>query len=636
MPRHTKEPPTRKAMNVILSSQPDPADITADAGPDAQSVLRHYRLHVDSLSIGMWIAELDRPWLDTPFLIRGFRVDCKEELDALREYCASVIVDIEKSDIEVVEAIRRAELERLPPEAAPDHGPLRKPRRSGRDARSGPEDLPDDATADWMIKDKAPRPSRGRTRESARDKGRGPRPDPGPAGGDLGASRQRAAVAHAGSVRSTSKARSSSRSSSKDAGRAADRRKSSNRSPTGSTRPRRDVTISGSTRAQFRRMIQEATASQDEPRGLRGLLLGIARAVGLAPDPAHLARERKRRHLEVRRSLPIATTHEYRDVRPIEDELPRARGAFSKGCETIETLLADIRNQRSADIVQVHTVVDHIVASMLGNPDALMWVARLRDEDMSTYSHGVKVALYMVALGRHLGFPKDDLNKLGMIGMLADVGKTLVPRALLEKPGMLSAAEYHTVKGHVELGLEALRKSITLPEEVELGIVQHHERIDGSGYPSGLEGEAISVYGRIAAIADTFAAMITPRAYANAVAPQEALMSLFEWSGQSFHGPLVEQFIEAIGVFPVGSLVELSTGEVAIIVAHNRTRRLEPKILVLTWPDKQPLAEPIARDLGTRPIGCDGKAIRLARGLSSGAYGLKVRDYYGSESATEI
>jgi HD-GYP domain-containing protein (c-di-GMP phosphodiesterase class II) len=522
-----------------MKHPPTPAAAPGQAG----SLLRHYRLDVRSVTIGMWVAELDRPWLDTPFLIRGFRVETLQELETLRRYCEFVEVDIEKSDFEVVDAIRRAELAHAgETEDEPDRTPLA--------ARSVP------------------------VAEQAR--------------------------VHKGPAR-----------------------------------PRaREGKVSGGTRVRFRKLVHEASLAADEPAGLRGLLRAFARSIGLAPDPDRMAAERRRRHAALRRSLPIEKPQVYRDTRPIEDELPRARTAFAKSCDTIETLLADIRNERVTDVLRVHAAVDDMVASMIGNPDALMWVARLRDEDITTYSHGVKVALYMIALGRHLGFPKEDLNKLGMIGMLADVGKTRVPSALLEKPGMLTPDEYAIVKAHVGLGLEALGRSMSLPPEVEQGIAQHHERMDGSGYPLGLAGEAIGIHGRIAAIADTFAALITPRVYANACSPQEALMKLFEWSGRSFHAPLVEQFVEAIGIFPVGSLVELSTGEAAIIIAHNRTRRLEPKVLVLTWADKQPLPEPVARDLGQRSRGADGKVIRIVRGLPWGAYGLKVRDYYGRDAAT--
>jgi hypothetical protein len=192
------------------------------------------------------------------------------------------------------------------------------------------------------------------------------------------------------------------------------------------------------------------------------------------------------------------------------------------------------------------------------------------------------------------------------------------------------------IKEHVRLGLEAIAASdSTLPAAVESGIAQHHERLDGTGYPNGLKGGEINIYGRMTAIADSFAALITPRPYANPSAPQDALMNLYEWAGSSFHEPLVEAFVQAVGVFPVGSLVELSTGEVAVVVAHNRVRRLEPRVLVLTWPDKSALSIPAERDLlASQGNGGPGR-VRILRGLPSGAYGLKMRDYYLGEIARQ-
>jgi HD-GYP domain-containing protein (c-di-GMP phosphodiesterase class II) len=182
----------------------------------------------------------------------------------------------------------------------------------------------------------------------------------------------------------------------------------------------------------------------------------------------------------------------------------------------------------------------------------------------------------------------------------------------------------------VRLGLEALGQGMKLAPEIEAGIAQHHERLDGSGYPKGLKDEEISLYGRIAGIADSYAALVTPRAYANPLAPQDALMNLYQWAGTSFHAPLVEQFVQAIGVFPVGSLVELSTGEVSVVLAQNRLRRLQPRVLMLTWPDKRALPVPIERDLFQPPRDADSKPVRVVRGLPSGAFGLRLRDYYAA------
>jgi hypothetical protein len=198
---------------------------------------------------------------------------------------------------------------------------------------------------------------------------------------------------------------------------------------------------------------------------------------------------------------------------------------------------------------------------------------------------------------------------------------------------MLTPGEHDVVKKHVQLGIDALRKSMTIDPSVEQGILQHHERIDGSGYPQGLQGKEIGIYGRMTAIADCFAALITDRPYAKAVAPQEALMLMSKWCGTSFHEALLEQFVQAIGVFPVGSLVELSNDEIAVVLAHNRVRRLEPRVLVLAGPDRRQLDTPFERDLLIGPVDSAGNPIRIARGLPAGAHGLKPRDYYAEDAA---
>jgi hypothetical protein len=165
---------------------------------------------------------------------------------------------------------------------------------------------------------------------------------------------------------------------------------------------------------------------------------------------------------------------------------------------------------------------------MIETPDAMLWVARMRAESQRTYMHCLRVALHLIALGRHIGFPREDLVRLGLVGMLADVGKIRVPRALLDKPGLLTPSEFEVVKLHVQLGIDALRKSMALDPRVEQGIAEHHERIDGSGYPKGLEGRHISIFGRMTAIADCFAALTTRRPYAPAQSAQDAMMNLYK------------------------------------------------------------------------------------------------------------
>ena len=546
---------------------------------------RRYQVAVEDLRLGMFVVELDRPWLDTPFLLQGFLVDSQVELDTLVKYCDYVYVDLEMSSPAVTDLIRRVEI---------------------RAQALEPQTLP---MADRPIAVSAMKAKLGGASGSpAPAETRKPRPDHRPAAaGAAGAGGVDEIVARAAAPSADAKRR---------------------------FRPRADVKISQLTRQRFRNFVRQTADARktDEPSLLERLvgpllgLFGRGHAVNSGSSaPAVTA--------DLLPAGVVQTFHEQR--RAMLEELPRARQAFSQGEATLAEVMVDIRSGKAPQLEAIAGAVDGMVESMLDNPDALMWIARLREEDINTYNHGVKVALYLVALGRHLGFPKSELAYLGQIGMLADIGKTKLPRAILEKPGMLTPAEFSLVKEHVDLAMEVLANGPKLPAAVTAGIAQHHERIDGSGYPKGLKGSEIGIYGKMAAISDSFAALITPRAYANASAPQDALMNLYEWSGTSFHEPMVEQFVQAIGVFPVGSMIELTSGEVGVVVAHNRIRRLEPKVLVLSNPDKSPLAQPLERDLFKEGKAKGSKPLRITRGLPSGAYGFKLRDYYLDEIAKQ-
>ena len=318
----------------------------------------------------------------------------------------------------------------------------------------------------------------------------------------------------------------------------------------------------------------------------------------------------------------------YGDVKPIDEELRNAETVYQKADIALERITRQVANGEVVDLEIVGGAVENMVESAIANPDALMWVARIREEDGATYAHGVKVAVYLLQLGRHLGFPPAELGNLGAIGLLLDLGKIRVDRNLLLKKDKLTTAEFTHVKQHVALGLAALEQAGTMHPDVRDGIAQHHERMDGSGYPRGLAAAEIGIYGRMAAIADSFAALTTHRPYAAPQPAYDALKLLYDECGTRYHPALVEQFVQAIGVFPAGSLVELSSGEVATVLAHNRVRRLEPRVLVLTDPAKKPLYEPMPLDLLLQPKAADGSDIKIVRGLPAGAHGLDLRQFY--------
>jgi HD-GYP domain-containing protein (c-di-GMP phosphodiesterase class II) len=312
----------------------------------------------------------------------------------------------------------------------------------------------------------------------------------------------------------------------------------------------------------------------------------------------------------------------------VEVEVPRAREVVSRSTDLLEKLVSDVRLGQSFEVDRVEEIVEDMVESIVRNPDALMWVARLREQDIGAYGHGLQVSVYLTAFGRHLGFPKTHLAILAQVGLLLDIGKIRLPKDLLQKQGRLEPDEFEAVKAHVQHGLDVLESTPGFPPEVIEGIAQHHERMNGSGYPKALMGEEIGVIGRMAGIVDCFAALTNHRPYAAAVSSYEALRNITNWGGDFFHEPLVQQFVSSVGVFPVGSLIELSTGEVAVVVSHNKLRRLKPRVLVVTGPDKTPVAHPVMVDLLYDPKVGGEEGVFIKRGLASGAYGLDLRDYY--------
>jgi HD-GYP domain-containing protein (c-di-GMP phosphodiesterase class II) len=512
---------------------------------------RQLRVPVSNLELGLFVSELDRPWIETRFLLQGFLLDNEADLESLRIYCKHVYVDLRLSDEKVAARCQATVAPSLEQVVFAQDASDKE--RVVLDEPKPPTDS--DSTPIENLRT-------GRTR---------------------------------------------------------------------SAQARNYPPVSDGTRLRFLELLRAIAI--DEQQNGRAFLDRLSdwfnnRLNHNKASPESQRSERVSSELGMASILPQGESLTiYENTNPVEAELPRARQAFIHGENVARDIANQIQTDQLPDIPAVKACVDNIVDSMISNPDAVMFISRLRDEDINTYHHGVKVSLYLIALGRHLGIPKAQLAELGLIGMLADVGKTKLPRALLAKPSALSPAEFEIVKDHVDLGLASLEGSGGLTPAVMQGIAQHHERLDGSGYPKGLTGDQLGVYGRMTAIADSFAAMITPRPYANASSAQEALLNLYEWGGTLFSAPMIEQFVQAIGVFPVGSLVELSNGEVAAVVAHNRVRRLEPKVLVLTGPDKSPLATPIERDLfelGKSTV----NRLRITKGVRMNSFNLSIRDHY--------
>ncbi len=272
-------------------------------------------------------------------------------------------------------------------------------------------------------------------------------------------------------------------------------------------------------------------------------------------------------------SLPSQTTH--------AEELTIARDIQFEANEVITSMLGDIRLGKQVEVERVSPVVTQITESILRNPGTLMSLCRLKEGDTYTFQHCVSVATLLVAFCRYMGMEKEQLIEAGIGGMLHDVGKMRVPDHILNKPGKLTDEEFEIMKSHVTLGLETLHQTPNISPMMIQIAGEHHERFEGTGYPYRLQGTEISQLGRMSAVVDVYDAISSNRIYHTGMEPALALKKLFEWSEHHFDPELVQHFIQAIGIYPVGSLVMLDSQLVGIVVEQGEKGLLFPIVRIL-------------------------------------------------------
>ncbi len=261
-------------------------------------------------------------------------------------------------------------------------------------------------------------------------------------------------------------------------------------------------------------------------------------------------------------------------------EATAARRILGEAQGVVEDLMQDVRLGQQVDPAKALAVVDEINASVLRNPGALLSLGRIKQADTYTFQHCVNVCALMVSFAHGLGLEAASVEEAGLGGLLHDVGKMRVPPEVLNKPGRLTEAEFTTMQSHAALSRELLENTPGISETVIRIASEHHEKLDGCGYPNGLSGDQISRPGRMAAIVDVYDALTSNRVYHKGMEPPEALKKLLEWSGPHLDGDLVQQFIRILGIYPVGSLVRLSSGRLAVVVEQGEDL-LRPTVRVI-------------------------------------------------------
>jgi len=308
-----------------------------------------------------------------------------------------------------------------------------------------------------------------------------------------------------------------------------------------------------------------------------------------------------------------------------EQEFKDAREIQKKVNSNLKKILHDLQKGKSLDIELVKQGVEATVGSIIRNPSAFALLIQIEKSDEYIYSHALGTSVWCAQFGRHLGLERNDVHNLALGGMLLDIGKMKLPKALLYKKDSLSPEECKLTQSHVDHSVKILAKSKSIDLSVLGMVATHHERANGSGYPQGLKNNSISIYGRIAGIIDSYDAMTTKKPYSEIVyTPHEAINELYHCRNTIFQEELIEQFIQTVGLYPTGSLVECNSGEVGIVLEVNDLKRLFPTVMIILDKDKLPIEEFKKINLSKQ----DNSSLKVAKGLPYGAYGVKMNQLF--------
>jgi len=309
--------------------------------------------------------------------------------------------------------------------------------------------------------------------------------------------------------------------------------------------------------------------------------------------------------------------------KPLEAEMDRARRLQESAQALVQDVYRGALDNAQVNITEVETLAIQLSTSLASNAGALSSLVRLKDVDFYTFQHSVAVGVLLMGFARSLGLSEDEVTECGVGGLLHDIGKMYTPSEILNKPGKLTPEEFAVIKKHPGEGYAFLRENPGV-REPHLDIVhQHHERLDGSGYPQGLDDARLGRYARMSAIVDIYDALTSDRCYHKGQAPTLVLRRLVEWSGSHLDRDLVQAFIRFVGIYPTGSWVMLESGRIAIVTEQNESSLLAPSVLVVYDAARRQHLSPRAVTLSADAGGDD----RIKGVTDPERYGLVVSNY---------
>lgn len=310
-------------------------------------------------------------------------------------------------------------------------------------------------------------------------------------------------------------------------------------------------------------------------------------------------------------------------VSGVEIELPQATRAYNKALDTSKALVAACRMNKKIEISAVRENVDELMGSVSRNRDALMALMKLRRFDDYSYTHSLNVSVLAISAGKSLGLGDEELRALGMGTMFHDLGKTRIPTKILNKPGKLTDEEFSVMRGHAAMsGRIILEQKLPVSEIVFKIAKHHHERIDGSGYPDHLKGEDIPYLVTICALSDVYDALTSDRVYHKGRSPHEALKFIYSLRGTHFEAQWVDRFVQSVGIYPPGTVVQLSSDQMAVVMDVNQQALHAPLLKVIADPAGMIYSRPKLVDLS------EAKDLKIKRVVPRSEAGFDPAFYF--------
>jgi len=314
--------------------------------------------------------------------------------------------------------------------------------------------------------------------------------------------------------------------------------------------------------------------------------------------------------------------------RDFDQELVDARGAHENFRDNVHEVMQSLQDSGRLDADKLTHGIDTMLASVTRNPSALPWIMEMRRKGTYVYQHALGCAIWAAVFGRHLGLEFEGLRDLALGGLLCDVGKVRLSTEVLNKSEPWRDSGFHPMRGNLAEGGGIVADTPGLSPRVLEMVTHHHERHDGSGYPRGLRGNAIPIFARIAGLIDSYDAMTGDRPYAPTLSPHQAVMELYESRDRLFQAELVEQFIRSCGIYPTGSLVELTDGTVGVVLSVHSLKRLRPCVMLLMDSNKRPFREFRPLDLSEVLEDAHGQPLNIRCSLPQGSYGIDRNELF--------